>query len=99
MRVCIICIMRFGFRVSDKEKTFETEEELYDHMENFHGAIVVREGETFDQAVERCRKKGIVKDKKLCQCEECKLLRGEKSKITRTGLSKSDIYKLFMNLN
>lgn len=81
MRVCAKCIAQFGFRVYDKSKTFETDEEHYDHMENIHGAFVIREGETEQQAEERCAKKGIVADRTICQCEECKIRRGENSSI------------------
>lgn len=79
MRVCTQCIAIFGFRLSDKSKTFTTDEEHYDHMENVHGAFVIREGETEQQAEERCAKKGIVPDKAICQCEECRIRRGENS--------------------
>lgn len=72
---------QFGFRVSDKSKTFTTDEEHYDHMENVHGAFVIREGETEQQAEERCAKKGIVADRTKCQCEECKIFRNESSSI------------------
>lgn len=81
MQVCIKCIAQFGFRLSDKSKTFETDEELYEHMENVHGMFVSREGETEQQAEERCAKKGIVADRAICQCEECKILRHENSSI------------------
>jgi|GEM_PF-2408252 len=99
MRVCKICVAEFGFKLSDREKAFETDEELCEHMEDFHGAIVKREGETTAQAKERCRKKGIVEDRSMCQCEECKLLRSEESRITLTGFSQTDVHDLFRNLN
>lgn len=81
MNVCRKCIFQFGFTLSDKSKTFETDEELYEHMENVHGMFVVREGETEKQAEERCAGKGVVADRSICQCEECKILRGESSSI------------------
>ena len=81
MQVCTKCIAQFGFRLSDKSKTFETDEELYEHMENVHGMFVIREGETEKQAEERCAKKGIVADRTICQCEECKIIRRESSTI------------------
>ena len=87
MKACKICIAKFGFRLADKEKTFETDEELYEHLENFHGQIVKRKGETEEQAIKRCAEKGIVPDRSKCRCEECKLARGEESKITLTGFS------------
>mgnify|MGYP001611031569 FL=1 len=84
MQVCTKCIAQFGFRLSDKSKSFETDEELYEHMENVHGMFVIREGETEEQAEARCAKKGIVADITICQCEECKILRGENSSIRVT---------------
>ena len=81
MKACIKCIAQFGFRLSDKSKTFETDEEHYEHMENVHGMFVMRKGETEQQAEERCAKKGIVADRAICQCEECKILRNENSSI------------------
>ena len=81
MQVCSKCIAQFGFRLSDKSKTFETDEELYEHMENVHGMFVMRKGETEQQAEERCAKKGIVADRTICQCEECKIRRNENSSI------------------
>ena len=81
MMVCSMCIAKFGFKLSDKNKTFETDRELAEHMENVHGIIVIRKGETEKEAEERCAKKGIVSDRNKCQCEECKMLRGEKSSI------------------
>lgn len=86
MNVCQKCIMQFGFRLSDKSKTFETDEELYEHIENVHGIFVMRKGETEQQAEERCAKKGIVADRSICQCEECKILRGEPSSIQVTDM-------------
>jgi predicted small metal-binding protein len=81
MKVCKLCVAKFGFKLADKNKTFETDEELYEHIENTHGIPVMREGETSKQAEERCAKKGIVPDRDICQCEECKILRSEPSPI------------------
>ena len=89
MRVCKICMVKFGFKPADKEKTMETDEKLYEHLENFHGLVVIRtqEGETEEQAKKRCDDKGLSSDRSKCRCEECKLLRGEESRITLTGFS------------
>ena len=81
MKVCQKCIAQFGFRLSDKGKTFETDDELYEHMENVHGMIVIREGETEKEAQDRCAQKGIVSDRTKCVCEECKILREEQTSI------------------
>ena len=80
---CKICIVKTGIKFgTDKgKKIFETEEELYNHLENYHGRPVIRENETEQQAIERCAKKGIVEDRNICQCEECKKLRGENLKV------------------
>ena len=87
MKVCTICMTKFGFKLADKEKTFETDEELAEHLENFHGRRVMRKGETEEQTIKRCADKGIVPDRSKCRCEEYKLLRGEESKITPTSFS------------
>jgi len=81
MKACVKCISQFGFKLADKNKTFETDDELADHMENVHGIVVIRKGETGEQAEKRCATKGIVPDRDICQCEECKILRGESSSI------------------
>lgn len=92
MKVCPRCVAQFGFKLSDKDKTFETDEELHEHMENVHGVIVIREGEIEKEAKERCAKKGIVLDRTKCDCEECKILRGEQSSIR---VADHDIAKLW----
>jgi len=81
MRVCQKCIIQFGFRISDKNKTFETDEELAEHMEIVHGIPVMREGEIEKECMERCAKKGLSPDRNKCVCEECKIWRGEKTDI------------------
>ena len=68
--------MQKGIKGSEvAEKNLETDENLYEHIENVHGIVVVREGETQKQAKERCAAKGIVKDRNKCQCQECQELR------------------------
>lgn len=44
MRVCKKCVFQFGFWLSDKSKTFETDEELYEHTENVARIFYVRIG-------------------------------------------------------
>jgi hypothetical protein len=65
---CKICVAEKGFRLSDKELIFETEEELFDHMEKVHLTPVVRDGETEEEAVKRFEEN--------CQCPECRERRG-----------------------
>ena len=79
MNACKICIAKFGFKLSDKNKTFETDEERANHLEMVHGIPVRRKGETEKECMKRCARKGIVLDRNKCICEECKILRGEKS--------------------
>lgn len=80
--ICPICLKREGIRqaariLRGKGSRFETLEELFEHIENEHGKVVVREGETKEEAKERCRKKGIYSDPEKCQCTDCKRRRGE----------------------
>jgi hypothetical protein len=71
MLTCKFCILTKGFRLSDKDRIFDTDEHLAEHLENVHGQPVMREGETEEQAVERCAKKGIVPDRTKCKCKDC----------------------------
>lgn len=79
MKVCTKCIAQFGFKLSDSGKTFNTDDEYADHMENIHGMVVIRNGETEEDATKRCAEKGIVSDRTKCICEECKILRKEQT--------------------
>jgi len=79
MKTCIKCLMKKGFSPArDNDRVFETDEQLYEHIENAHGTPVIREGETKEAAIERCAKKGIVSDRSKCICEECKQIRKDK---------------------
>jgi hypothetical protein len=71
MITCKICIAARGFKLSDTDRLFETDEQLHDHVENEHGTPVIRDGETEEQAVARCAAKGIVPDKGKCACGDC----------------------------
>lgn len=65
--------MRYGLKGSElKEKSFKSDEELANHLEEHHGIIVTRNGETKEKAIERCAKKGIVSDRTKCSCFDCK---------------------------
>lgn len=68
---CKICVSRIGFKLSDKERIFDTEDQLAEHLENEHGQMVIRDGETGEQAMARCAKKGIVLDRTECRCNDC----------------------------
>ncbi len=75
MITCTICVGRNGFTLADKDRIFESDNELANHMEDVHGIPVAREGETTDQAEERCAQKGVVVDRSICACKDCQNLR------------------------
>ena len=78
-RICRYCVLKYGIKGSElKEKNLETDEDLYNHIEEVHGIPVGREGETEQQTKKRCAAKGIVEDRGKCQCQECKELRKNK---------------------
>lgn len=74
---CKICVARYGLRGSEIGDLPKTQEELAEHLENEHGMVVIREGETRQQADARCTAKGIVPDQTKCQCADCRKLRGQ----------------------
>jgi hypothetical protein len=49
---CKICILTRGLKGWELALP-KTDEELYDHLERVHGYIVMREGETREQAEQR----------------------------------------------
>ena len=78
-RICRYCVMKYGVKGSElADKNLENDEDFYNHVEEVHGIPVVREGETEEQAKERCAAKGIVDDRNKCQCQECKELRSSR---------------------
>ena len=85
-KVCQKCILQFGFRLADKNKTFETDEELCEHLEVVHGIPVRRENETEKDCMERAAKKGLSQDRNKCICEECKIWRDEKTNLRISDL-------------
>mgnify|MGYP001583873331 CR=1 FL=1 len=95
MKVCQRCIVQFGFKLADKNKTFETDEELFEHLEMIHGIPVRREGETEKDCMKRTAKKGLSSDRNKCVCEECKIYRGEK---TSLRISDLEIAKKYIDL-
>jgi hypothetical protein len=56
---CKICILTRGLKGSELDQLPKTDEELYDHLERVHGYIVVREGETREQAEQRVQNRAI----------------------------------------
>lgn len=75
--ICKICVARYGFKLSDEDRIFNSEDELAAHLEDVHGSVVMREGETEEDAVKRCAEKGICADKKTCKCMDCQRERDE----------------------
>jgi hypothetical protein len=72
-RVCKYCVAKYGIKGSElAKKHFETDEEFANHLEETHGIPVLRKGETEEDAIKRCAKKGICEDRDICQCQECK---------------------------
>jgi hypothetical protein len=59
---CRICVLFKGITIRD---TFETEDELFDHLEREHHYVVPREGETQADADRRVLDNGIA-------CDDCK---------------------------
>jgi len=77
--VCKYCTALYGLKGSEaKERSFETDEEFAEHLENTHGIPVQREGESEEETMARCAAKGIVPDRTKCVCRQCRELRGEK---------------------
>ena len=77
MRTCMVCVAKYGFRLSDTDRIFDTEEQLLEHLEDWHGTPVMREGESEGDAAKRCAAKGIVPDRAECKCRDCRELRGD----------------------
>lgn len=71
-RICSYCVMKNGIKGSEiKDKDLSDDETFANHLEEFHGIIVKRDGETKQQAIDRCALKGIVADESKCQCRDC----------------------------
>lgn len=74
MRICPYCVAAKGLRGSELvkggERDMDDEEMWFSHLEDEHGIIVRRSGESEKQARERCLQKGI--GGTACQCGDCK---------------------------
>jgi hypothetical protein len=75
MLACKICVAARGLTLTSRDRLFDTDEELFEHLENVHGQVVMREGETKEAAILRCAAKGIVNDRNTCMCQDCISLR------------------------
>ena len=72
-RICTYCIMKYGIRGSEiDEQDLSNDEAFANHLEECHGLIVRREGETMAHATKRCAEKGIVTDRAKCGCRDCR---------------------------
>ncbi len=77
-KICKYCIITKGIKGSDLAKEDLSNDEAFcEHIENVHGIVVKREGETKEDARKRCAAKGIVTDRTKCQCQECKEMRAK----------------------
>lgn len=72
---CKYCIATKGLRL-DSDHLFETEEELFNHIEMEHDMPVVREGETEEEALARFKAKNPRAGGPDCQCPACLHKRG-----------------------
>ena len=75
MITCKYCIAKYGFSLKNKDRIFDTDSELADHIEEWHGIPVRRDNETEVECLDRCAKKGIIEDREKCQCKDCEALR------------------------
>ena len=72
-RICKHCIAKYGIRGSEvAEQDLSDDEAFYNHIEEYHGIPVKREGETEQQASDRCAAKGSVPDSAKCKCRDCR---------------------------
>lgn len=73
---CKYCIATKGLRL-DRDRLFETDEELFDHIEMEHDIPVKREGETAEEAIRRLKAKNPRAGGPDCQCPACLHQRGD----------------------
>jgi hypothetical protein len=85
---CKYCIAIKGLRL-DRDRLFETEDELIEHIEMEHDMPVAREGETEEQTMRRFKAKNPRAGGPDCQCPAC---------LHRRGDSRADIMALVDSL-
>lgn len=73
---CRYCIADKGLRLSSPW-IFASEEELFNHIEMMHDLVVIRGGETDDEAFSRVKAKNPRIGIDDCQCPSCKAKRGD----------------------
>lgn len=74
MNCCKFCIAKKGLKGSELKTCgycFETEEELFNHIEMEHDLVIMREGETEEQATTRVKAKNPRLGTKDCRCPAC----------------------------
>jgi len=70
--VCDLCVLELGGEV---QVPFDTEEQLYCHLEERHDLVIKRPGETQEQARARVQKKNSRIGGSECMCPNCILKR------------------------
>jgi len=73
---CKYCIATKGLRL-DSLWVFETEEELYNHIEMEHDIPVARKGETEEETMVRFQDKNPRAGGPDCRCPACMAKRGD----------------------
>jgi hypothetical protein len=73
---CKYCIATKGLRL-DRDRLFETDEELIEHIEMEHDIPVRREGETEEETMRRFKAKNPRGGGPDCQCPACLHQRGD----------------------
>lgn len=87
MSYCSICVAQRGLKGSElDERDFSDDDALADHMEDVHGMPVQREYESAMECRKRCEAKGVVEDRNVCKCQDCRGMRGENWRVSHTAL-------------
>ena len=74
--VCKICIEERGLIGSEiEERGFNSDEELFLHIENEHDIPVRRNGESEEQAMRRFKENKRAGNPDLCRCPSCRAKR------------------------
>lgn len=76
------------FQERNESQDFTVDENWFNHLEEYHAVIVMREGETKEMATQRCAAKGIVEDRSYCQCKDCAAKRNQEK--TGSGQEEGD---------
>lgn len=74
MIACKYCIATKGLSLQSSH-LFQTEEELFEHIEMEHDIPVAREGETEEETMQRFKAKNKRAGGPDCQCLSCRFVR------------------------